>query len=42
MLRLRSEEAFVEALVSDIPPEPPLAATIITANRSGRPLADVR
>jgi hydroxyacylglutathione hydrolase len=42
MLLLGSEEAFVEALVRDIPPTPPQAGAIVTANRSGRPLAAVR
>ncbi len=42
MLRLGSEDEFVEALVRDIPPPPPHAGAIVTANRSGRPLAAVR
>ena len=42
MLLLGSEEAFVEALLRDIPPAPPQAEAIIAANRSGRPLAAVR
>jgi hydroxyacylglutathione hydrolase len=42
MLRLRSEDEFVEALVRDIPPAPLQAGAIVTANRSGRPLAAVR
>jgi hydroxyacylglutathione hydrolase len=42
MLRLGSEDAFVEALVRDIPPAPPRAEAIVTANRSGRPLAALR
>jgi hydroxyacylglutathione hydrolase len=42
MLLLGSEEAFVEALLRDIPPAPPQAGAIVTANRSGRPLAAVR
>jgi hydroxyacylglutathione hydrolase len=36
-LRFASEDAFVEALVRDIPPAPPQQAEIIAANRSGRP-----
>jgi hydroxyacylglutathione hydrolase len=36
-LRFDSEDAFVEALVRDIPPAPPQQAEIIAANRSGRP-----
>src|SRR5256714_2152406 len=36
-----SEDAFVEALVSDIPPAPPLQAEILAANRTGTPLAEV-
>jgi glyoxylase-like metal-dependent hydrolase (beta-lactamase superfamily II) len=42
MLRLGSVDEFVEALVRDIPPEPPQAGAIVAANRSGRPLAAVR
>jgi glyoxylase-like metal-dependent hydrolase (beta-lactamase superfamily II) len=37
MLRMPSEDAFVEALVRDIPPAPPGAEAIVAANRSGRP-----
>jgi hydroxyacylglutathione hydrolase len=37
-----SEESFVEALIEDIPPEPPQQAEIIAANRAGRPLAEHR
>jgi glyoxylase-like metal-dependent hydrolase (beta-lactamase superfamily II) len=37
-LRFDSEDAFVEALVRDIPPAPPQQAAIVAANRSGRPL----
>ena len=37
-LQLDSEDAFVQALVSDIPPAPERQAAIIAANRSGRPL----
>ena len=32
-----SEEAFVEALLKDIPPAPEHQAEIVAANRSGRP-----
>jgi hydroxyacylglutathione hydrolase len=34
MLLLGSEEAFVEALLTDIPPAPPQAEAIVAANRS--------
>ena len=37
-LRFDSEDAFVEALLRDIPPAPPQQAAIVAANRSGRPL----
>jgi hydroxyacylglutathione hydrolase len=37
-LRYDSEQAFVEALVKDIPPAPSHQAEIVAANRSGRPL----
>jgi hydroxyacylglutathione hydrolase len=40
-VRFDSEEAFVEALTKDIPPEPELQAEIVAANRTGRPLAEV-
>ena len=36
-----SEDAFVAALTSDIPPVPEGQAAIVAANRSGRPLAEV-
>jgi glyoxylase-like metal-dependent hydrolase (beta-lactamase superfamily II) len=36
-----SEEAFVRALTSDIPPVPEQQAAIVRANRSGRPIAKV-
>jgi hydroxyacylglutathione hydrolase len=36
-LRFESEQAFVEALIQDIPPAPPQQAEILAANRSGRP-----
>jgi hydroxyacylglutathione hydrolase len=42
MLRLQSEDAFVEALLADIPPAPPRRDEIVAANRSGRPLVAVR
>jgi hydroxyacylglutathione hydrolase len=35
-LRFESEDAFVEALVKDIPPAPPQQAEIVAANRAGR------
>ncbi|MEX1140824.1 MAG: MBL fold metallo-hydrolase [Thermoleophilaceae bacterium] len=38
-LRHDSEDAFVAALVDDIPPAPERQAEIIAANRAGRPLA---
>jgi glyoxylase-like metal-dependent hydrolase (beta-lactamase superfamily II) len=38
-LQLGSEDAFVEALVRDIPPAPERQAAIVSANRSGHPLA---
>jgi len=37
-LRFDSEDAFVAALLQDIPPAPPQQAAIIAANRAGRPL----
>jgi hydroxyacylglutathione hydrolase len=40
-LRFDSEEAFVEALIKDTPPEPERQAEIVAANRTGRPLAEV-
>jgi glyoxylase-like metal-dependent hydrolase (beta-lactamase superfamily II) len=40
-LQLDSEDAFVEALTSDIPPAPEQQAAIVQANRSGRPIAKV-
>ena len=39
-LQFDSEDAFVEALVRDIPPAPEQQAAIIAANRSGRPIAE--
>lgn len=38
-LRFGSEEAFVEALTTDIPPAPEHQAAIVAANRAGRRLA---
>jgi hydroxyacylglutathione hydrolase len=38
-LQFGSEDAFVEALLRDIPPAPEQQAAIISANRSGRSLA---
>jgi hydroxyacylglutathione hydrolase len=40
-LRFDSEDAFVEALITDIPPAPERQSAIVAANRSGRPLAEV-
>jgi len=40
-LQFSSEDAFVAALMSDIPPAPERQAAIIAANRTGRPLAGV-
>jgi glyoxylase-like metal-dependent hydrolase (beta-lactamase superfamily II) len=40
-LRFSSEEEFVAALTTDIPPAPEHQAAIVAANRSGRPLAEV-
>jgi hydroxyacylglutathione hydrolase len=40
-LKHHSEEEFVHALVTDIPPAPEQQAAILAANRSGRPLAEV-
>jgi glyoxylase-like metal-dependent hydrolase (beta-lactamase superfamily II) len=39
-LQFQSEDAFVEALTSDIPPAPQRQAAILAANRAGRPLAE--
>jgi hydroxyacylglutathione hydrolase len=39
-LRFDSEDAFVEALTSDMPPVPERQAAIVAANRAGRPLAE--
>ena len=40
-LQFDSENAFVQALVRDIPPAPEHQAAIVAANRSGRPLREV-
>ena len=40
-LRFDSEDAFVEALLRDIPQAPERQPAIVAANRSGRPLAEV-
>jgi glyoxylase-like metal-dependent hydrolase (beta-lactamase superfamily II) len=40
-LQFDSEEAFVQALTTDIPPAPEPQAAIVAANRNGRPLAEV-
>jgi len=39
-LQFESKQAFVEALVKDVPPAPPQQAEIVAANRSGRPLVE--
>jgi hydroxyacylglutathione hydrolase len=41
-LQFDSEEAFVQALTTDIPPAPEQHAAIVAANRSGRQRAEVR
>ncbi|HEX7299123.1 MAG TPA: MBL fold metallo-hydrolase [Solirubrobacteraceae bacterium] len=38
-LRFDSEDAFVHALISDIPPPPEDQAAVVAANRAGRPVA---
>ena len=40
-LQFDSEDAFVRALLEDIPPAPEQQASIVAANRAGRPLANV-
>jgi glyoxylase-like metal-dependent hydrolase (beta-lactamase superfamily II) len=40
-LQFGSEDAFVQALIRDIPPAPERQTAIVAANRSGRQLADV-
>jgi hydroxyacylglutathione hydrolase len=39
-LQFDSEDAFVKALTSDMPPAPEQQAAIVAANRAGRPLAE--
>lgn len=41
-LRFASEDEFVAALMTDIPPAPEGQASILAANRAGRPLAAAR
>ncbi len=41
-LQFESEDAFVGALLRDIPPAPDDQAAIVAANRAGRPIAEVR
>ena len=41
-LQLPSEQAFVAALVADIPPAPPRQAEILAANRTGRTAVEAR
>jgi hypothetical protein len=41
-LRHASEDAFVAALTTDIPPAPEGQAAILAANRAGRPLTASR
>jgi hydroxyacylglutathione hydrolase len=38
-LQFESEDAFIEALLRDLPPAPERQVDIVEANRSGRPLA---
>jgi len=40
-LQFDSEDAFVEALLRDIPPVPEQQQAIVAANRTGRPVAEV-
>jgi glyoxylase-like metal-dependent hydrolase (beta-lactamase superfamily II) len=40
-LRFDTEDAFVDALTRDIPPAPEHQASIVAANRTGRPLAEL-
>jgi hydroxyacylglutathione hydrolase len=40
-LAFDSEDAFVDGLVEDIPPAPEGQESIVAANRSGRPLAEI-
>jgi hydroxyacylglutathione hydrolase len=39
-LQFDSEDAFVQALTSDMPPAPERQAAIVAANRAGRPMAE--
>jgi hydroxyacylglutathione hydrolase len=41
-LQFESEQAFVQALVEDVPPAPPQQAEIVAANRGGRSLVERR
>jgi glyoxylase-like metal-dependent hydrolase (beta-lactamase superfamily II) len=41
-LQFGSEDEFVHALLTNIPPAPERQTSIVAANRSGRPLAEVR
>jgi hydroxyacylglutathione hydrolase len=41
-LQLGSEDAFVKAVLHDIPPVPPDHAEIVAANRAGRAIAEAR
>jgi hydroxyacylglutathione hydrolase len=41
-LQFDSEDAFVAALLEDIPPAPPEQAEIVAANRTGRAVAETR
>jgi glyoxylase-like metal-dependent hydrolase (beta-lactamase superfamily II) len=41
-LQAGSEDAFVQALLRDLPPPPPRQAQIVAANRSGRALAEAQ
>jgi hydroxyacylglutathione hydrolase len=41
-LAFGSEDAFVAAMLEDIPPAPEQQTAILAANRSGRPIASVR
>ena len=41
-LQFDSEDAFVAALLEDIPPAPPEQAEIVAANRTGRAIAETR
>lgn len=40
-LQFESQDAFVAALLEDVPPAPEQQAAIVAANRSGRPLTEV-